>query len=223
MTTRGRKRGPKDDTALKSAVIEATLPHIAFDGLTDKLMERAANEAGADKDDLLRLFPNGALGLLEDYSDSVDAEMEKRLSKLKLATIPIRKRIATAVKTRLAILKPHKEAVRRGVAHLSLPRNVPLGAKLVYRTVDAMWRAAGDVSTDFNFYTKRGILAGVYSATLMRWLTDDSEDESATDTFLAARIENVMQFEKLKSQMRERAKKLPTLTDVLSGFSARKP
>ena len=190
----------KNDAALKGAVVDAALPHIAFDGFTDKLMGRAAKEAAASKEDLRRLFPNGALSLLEAYSDSVDAEMEKRLAKAKLPSLPVRKRIATAVKTRLEILKPHKEAVRRGVAHLSLPPNVPLGAKLVYRTVDAMWRAAGDVSTDFNFYTKRGILAGVYSATLMRWLTDDGKDERATDEFLAARIENVMQFEKLKAQ-----------------------
>ncbi|MGA7673881.1 MAG: COQ9 family protein [Rhizomicrobium sp.] len=212
----------KDDAVLKIAVVEAALPHIAFDGFTDKLMDRAAKAAGADKQDVLRLFPNGALSLLEAYSDSVDAEMEKRLEKLKLASLPMRGRIATAVKARLAILKPHKEAARRAVAHLTLPPNVALGAKLVYRTVDAMWRAAGDVSTDFNFYTKRAILAGVYSATLMRWFTDDSENESATEAFLAARIENVMQFEKLKAQVREQAKKLPSLSDVLTGFAARR-
>ncbi len=222
MTVQKKKSAAKNDAALKSAMIEAALPHIVFDGFTDKLMERAAKEADADKDDIARLFPNGALGLLEAYSLGVDAEMEKQLAKAKLAALPVRRRIATAVKTRLAILKPHKEAVRRVVTHLSLPPNIPLGVKLVYHTVDTMWRAAGDVSTDFNFYTKRGILAGVYSATLMRWLTDDSEDESATDKFLAARIENVMQFEKLKAQVKERAKKLPSFADVLSGFNARK-
>jgi ubiquinone biosynthesis protein COQ9 len=199
MTARKTKT-KKDDAALISAVVEAALVHIPFDGFTDRLMDRAAKDAGANKADMQRLFPGGALNLLEAYSDSVDTEMEKRLAKLKLAAVPMRKRIATAVKTRLAILKPHKEATRRAVAHLSLPPNVALGAKLVYRTVDAMWRAAGDTSTDFNFYTKRGILAGVYSATLMRWLADDSASESATDAFLAARIENVMQYEKLKAR-----------------------
>jgi ubiquinone biosynthesis protein COQ9 len=159
---------------------------------------------------MLRLFPDGALSLLEATSESVDAEMEKRLAKLKLAAMPLRGRIAAAVITQLAILKPHKEAVRRAAAHLSLPTNVALGAKLVYRTVDAMWRAAGDVSTDFNFYTKRAILAGVYTATLLHWLADDGADESATDAFLAARIENVMQFEKLKAQVKEQARKLPS-------------
>ena len=212
----------KDDAALKGAVVEAALPHIAFDGFTDKLMDRAANEAGASKADMLRLFPNGALSLLEAYSQSVDDEMEERLAKLKLTAMPIRKRIATAVKTRLSILKPHKEVARRAVTHLTLPPNVALGAKLVYRTVDAMWRAAGDVSTDFNFYTKRAILTGVYSATLMRWLADDSADESATDAFLAARIENVMQFEKFKGRVKEQAGKLPSLSDILSGLGARK-
>ena len=190
----------KDDAALKSAVIEAALPHIAFDGFTGKLMDRAAKEAGAKKADMLRLFPGGGLGLLEAYSEGVDAEMEKRLAKLKLAAMPMRKRIAAAVKTRLAILKPHKEAARRAVVHLCLPPNVALGANLVYRTVDAMWRAAGDVSTDFDFYTKRAILAGIYSATLLRWLADDGADESATGAFLTARIEEVMQFEKLKAR-----------------------
>ena len=93
---------------------------------------------------------------------------------------------------------------------------------LVYRSVDAMWRAAGDVSTDFNFYSKRAILAGVYTATVMRWFTDDTPEESATDEFLAARIENVMQFEKLKAKVKTQTAKLPSLADILSGLSARK-
>ena len=222
MTERKKRAGAKNDAALKSAMVEAALPHIAFDGFTDKLMDRAAKEAAASKADMLRLFPNGALSLLEAYSESVDTEMEKRLAKLKLAAMPMRKRIATAVKTRLALLRPHKAAARRAVAHLALPPNVALGAKLVFRTVDSMWRAAGDVSTDFNFYTKRAILTGVYTATLMRWFTDDSADESATDAFLAARIENVMQFEKFKGRVKEQAKQLPSLFEVLSGLNARR-
>jgi ubiquinone biosynthesis protein COQ9 len=223
VTEHKKKAGAKNDAALKSATVKAALAHIPFDGFTDKLMGRAAKEAGANKQDMLRLFPKGALSLLEAYSDSVNAEMEKRLAKLKLAAMPMRARIAAAVKMRLAVLKPHKEAARRAVAHLSLPPNLALGAKLVYRTVDAMWRAAGDISTDFNFYTKRAILAGVYSATLMRWFTDDNEDESATDAFLDARVANVMQFEKVKGQVREKAKKLASLTDILASFSARRP
>jgi ubiquinone biosynthesis protein COQ9 len=117
------------------------------------------------------------------------------------------------VKTRLAILKRHKEAARRAAALLSLPMHAGLAAKLMYRTVDAMWRAAGDTATDFNFYTKRGILAGVYGATLVRWFADNSADEAPTNEFLAARIENVMQFEKFKAKAREALSNFPAFAD----------
>jgi ubiquinone biosynthesis protein COQ9 len=159
------------------------------------------------------LFENGPISLVEFYSTATDAEMERRLAAMDLKAMKIRQRIATAVKTRLAILKPHKEAARRAAALLSLPMHAALGAKLVYRTVDAMWRAAGDTATDFNFYTKRGILAGVYGATAMRWFNDTSEDEKPTEDFLAARIENVMQFEKFKSKAKEALSNFPMFAD----------
>jgi ubiquinone biosynthesis protein COQ9 len=117
------------------------------------------------------------------------------------------------VKARLSVLAPHKEAARRAAALLSLPMHAALGAKLVYRTVDAMWRASGDTSTDFNFYTKRGILAGVYGSTAMRWFNDTGEDEKATDEFLAARIENVMQFEKFKAKAKEALSNFPAFAN----------
>jgi ubiquinone biosynthesis protein COQ9 len=84
-----------------------------------------------------------------------------------------------------------------------------LGAKLLYRTVDAMWRVTGDTSTDFNFYTKRAILAGVYGSVLVRWFSDMGEDDSATEAFLDARIGNVMQFEKFKAKAKEALSNFP--------------
>jgi ubiquinone biosynthesis protein COQ9 len=193
----------KPDEALKRAIVEAALGHAAFDGFTDRLLARAAGEAGADKTKTALLFPEGVTSLLEAYSSFADADMEADLATRDLKAMKIRERIATAVRARLLLLKPHKEAARRAAAYLSLPPNLPLATKLLYNTVDSMWRAAGDTSTDFNFYTKRGILAGVYSSTLVRWFNDQSEDEKETEAFLAARIENVMQFERLKAQVRE--------------------
>jgi ubiquinone biosynthesis protein COQ9 len=161
------------------------------------------------KTDVERLFENGPVSLVEYFSVWADGEMEKRLAATDLKAMKIRARIAAAVKARLAALKPHKEAARRAAALLSLPMNVALGAKLTYRTVDAMWRAAGDTSTDFNFYTKRGIRAGVYGSTAMRWFSDTSDDEKATDEFLTARIENVMQFETIKAKAKEAFSNFP--------------
>jgi ubiquinone biosynthesis protein COQ9 len=186
------------------------------------VLQQAADEAGADGAALARLFPKGPLSLVEAFSESADAEMERQLGKAKLRTMKVREKIALAVRTRIAVIEPHKEAARRAAAFLTLPPHASTGARLLYRSVDAIWHAIGDTSTDFNFYTKRAILAGVYSTTLMRWFNDDSEDESATEEFLAARIENVMQFEKLKAQAKERLSKLPSLSEIFSRPNARK-
>lgn len=215
-----RPRRKADDPRL--AILFAALPHVAFDGFTDRTLKHAAAEAGIPERDIARHFPNGPLGLVETFSEYADSEMTRLLGKAKLAELKIRERIALAVKTRLSVLSPHKEAARRAAAFLTLPPNAASGLKLLYRTVDAIWRGIGDTSTDFSFYTKRATLAGVYSTTMMRWFSDTSEDEEATDAFLRRRIDDVMRFEKLKAQIRERAGKLPSLSELLNP-SSREP
>ncbi len=201
------------DQSLKHAVLEAALERAAKEGFTDAMLREAASQAGA-ADDVARLFPLGVLSLLETWSHHADGEMVKRLAAATLSAMPVRRRIRTAVLTRLEILTPHKDAARRAAAHLGLPPNAPFGAKLLYATADSMWRAGGDGSTDFSFYTKRGILAGVYAATLLRWFGET--DERETTAFLDARIENVMQYEKLKGRLREQGKAgLAHLSDLL--------
>jgi ubiquinone biosynthesis protein COQ9 len=204
-------------------VLYAALPHIPFDGFTQKTLEQAAAEAGMDGNAVLRLFPKGPLSLVEVFSQFGDCEMEKRLAKTKLGGLKVRERIALAVRTRIEVLAPDKEAARRAAAFLSLPPNAPTAAKLIYNTVDSIWRAVGDTSTDFNFYTKRALLAAVYSSTLVRWFNDDGEDDESTWAFLDHRIADVMRFEKLKANIREQARKLPSLTDILRGPAPRRP
>ena len=209
-TPEGERR---DDKALREAVLLAALPHAAFDGFIDSVLDKAGKEAGVSKLEIARLFEGGPAALVEFYSVWADDQMEAKLAGMDLKAMKIRMRIAAAVWARLDALKPHKEAARRAAAMLSLPMNAALGAKLMYRTVDAMWRAVGDTSTDFNFYTKRGILAGVYGATAMRWFTDDSDDQKTTEQFLAARIDNVMQFEKFKAKAAEAFSNFPAFAD----------
>jgi ubiquinone biosynthesis protein COQ9 len=218
VTARKKKR---DAAALKQDILAAALKHVVFDGFTDKVLARAGQEAGADHTEVAHLFPEGPLSLVEAFSAEADREMEAQLATTDLKAMKVRERIAAAVKARIDALSAHKEAARRAAAFLSLPPHALLAARLLYRTVDAMWRAIGDTSTDFNFYTKRGILAGVYSATLLRWFTDQTSDERATQTFLADRIENVMQFEKLKANLQEGLARLPSLSEVLDSLAAR--
>jgi ubiquinone biosynthesis protein COQ9 len=208
------------DETRKAAVLKAALVHAAEDGFSERTLTRAGTDAGIGCEMMLHLFPEGPASLVAFYSERTDAEMEKRLAGRNLADMKIRERITTAVLARFEVLKAHKEAARRAAVFLMMPANAALGVKLVYQTVDAMWHAAGDTSTDFNFYTKRAILAGVYTSTLMRWFTDPTDDETETRAFLDARIANVMQFEKFKAGVRERTKDMPSFADLVKGFNA---
>jgi ubiquinone biosynthesis protein COQ9 len=219
-----KRRARTASAGTREAVLMAALPHVPFEGFTEKVLKRAAADAGVSQDAVTRLFPQGALSLVEAFSEWADEEMTRQLTRMKLADLKVRERIAAAVKTRIAVLRPHKEAARRAAAFLMLPPHAATGMKLLYRTVDAIWRGIGDTSTDFNFYTKRAILAGVYSTTLMRWFSDTSKDDEITGAFLDRRIGDVMRFEKFKAEIRERAGKLPTLSDILNPRpAARRP
>lgn len=218
-TKRTRAKGTADP---KVAVLVAALPHIPFEGFADSVLARAADETGISRLELRRLFPEGPLSLVKAFSEWADAEMVRRLAGHDLSSLKIRDRIMLAVETRLAVLNPHKEAARRAAAFLTLPPHASTGVRLLYGSVDAIWRAIGDTSTDFNFYSKRAILAGVYSATLLRWFSDTSAGQTETSQFLRRRIEEVMKFEKFKAGIREKISTLPTLTEIFNPGQARR-
>ncbi len=178
----------------RDKLLAATLAHVPFDGWSGRALRAAAADLGLDAALAANAFPGGPAELLDAFSAEIDRAMLAELERRDLKSMKHRRRIATAVRARLELLDPNREAVRRGLSFLALPRNAALGAKCLYRTADAIWHAAGDTSTDYNFYTKRLLLTGVYSATLLFWLGDESEGRAATWSFLDRRIEEVVRI-----------------------------
>ncbi|MEO1168631.1 MAG: COQ9 family protein [Pseudomonadota bacterium] len=176
--------------------------HAAFDGWTDEAVERAAGEFDIDADTARLAFPDGATDMIDAWFEHVDTEMAASFTAEELEAMPVHKRIRAAILKRLDIVRPHKEALRRAIAILAMPQNVPLAGRLGWRSADAMWRLAGDTATDFNHYSKRTILAGVYGSTILAWMDDESEADADTIAFLDRRLGNVAQFEKLKKKFR---------------------
>lgn len=200
---------------MRTPIIQAMLAHVPFDGWSDAGMKQAAEDLEVPLAFIKMAFPDGAAGMVEEHLRLTDAEMLKVLAKKRLDKMGITKRITTAVRVRLEINDKNREAVRRTVGFLALPFNAPLSAKCLWRTADAMWRAAGDTATDYNYYTKRMILSVVYSSTLITWLGDESAGYRDTYAFLDRRIGNVMEFEKVKARVREFTKDLPDPAKVL--------
>lgn len=187
----------------RDKLLLASLPYVETEGFSREALLLGAQDIKMTESRALTLFAGGGVDLALHFNDWAVREMLKACPPKKLVRLRVREKITLLVRTYLELLGDYKPAVKQAVA-LARPWNFGEGAKGLYHVVDAMWRAAGDTSSDYNFYTKRGLLAGVLSSTTLRWLVDISDDHESTWAFLDNRIENVMQIEKLKAKLRER-------------------
>ena len=173
-----------------------------FDGWTPQAVDSAAAQLGVDPVQARLAMPKTQAAMIDLYIQEVDRALEAYFTPERLSGLKIREKIRGLVWRRLEIMGPAREAVRRTLAILAMPQNLPRAIKISWRTADQMWRIAGDTSTDFNHYTKRMTLGAVYGSTLLVWLDDQSEVWGDTSAFLDRRIDDVMKFEKFKAQWR---------------------
>lgn len=207
----------KIDT-IKDALVEQMLPNVPFDGWSSRALKDAAKELGVEPSMVRVAFPGGEIDAVVRYSKNLDAAFLAKIQDVDLAEMRIRERVTFAVRARIELMGDHREAARRAAALFSLPFYVPLGTQALYSTVDAIWHGIGDTSTDFNFYTKRAILAGVYASVLLIWFDDRTEGDQKTWEFLDRRIGDVMQIEKVKSGVRSITDRLPSAASLLGAL-----
>jgi ubiquinone biosynthesis protein COQ9 len=185
----------------RDEVIDALLPQIAFDGWTMKSVRQALVSLGRHPDDAPLLFPGGTAEMIAAYCALAD---ERMVAGAEVEGLRVPERVRALIARRFAQNVEYKEAIRRALAWLAVPTNAPVAARTAAATVDAIWHAAGDASADFSWYTKRGILAGVYSSTLLYWLRDFSDGDEATLAFLDRRLENVAQVGTVRKRAEDR-------------------
>lgn len=187
---------------LKQQLLKRALVHVPFEGWSQAVLDQAALDIAGEASYGWRLFPKGPLEAIAYWNAGLDQEM--------LASLPspdtyrVRDRVALAVKTRLQLLLPAREAARKTMTYLARPQNLGEATRLLYRTVNEIWYYAGDTSTDYNFYTKRGLLALVYSSTFLYWLRDDSDDCEATWAFLERRMDEVLKWPQIPKKLLQR-------------------
>ncbi|HLV06388.1 MAG TPA: COQ9 family protein [Croceibacterium sp.] len=183
----------------------ALAPDIAsaavFDGWSDQALCQAAALAGVDTAVARLAFPGGPMDMICAWIASTDAQMKAAFADGHLLDLKVRDRIRTLLLFRLDAVAGREEALRRALAIQAMPQNLRRSLKSGWNSADLMWRLAGDTATDYNHYTKRAILCGIYSATLAVFVDDRSEGKEETRAFIDRRIENVMQFEKTKAQL----------------------
>lgn len=187
---------------VRDRLLQAALPHVPFDGWSDLTLQAAIADSGVAPGLAKALFPRGGVDLALAFHHEGDARMAERLAQSDLTALRYSDRVAFAIRTRLELVED-RELVRRGTTLFALPQNAAEGAKAIWATADAIWKALGDSSSDFNWYTKRMTLSGVYASTVLFWLGDDSPGHVATWDFLDRRIADVMQIEKVKAGLRD--------------------
>ncbi|MBC7164724.1 MAG: COQ9 family protein [Roseovarius sp.] len=190
------------ETDLKSRLLAAARSHVPFDGWSEAALRQAAAELDVDPALVAAVLPRGAVDLALAWHEEGDAAMLARLSRADLGAMRFRDRVAFAVRARLEAVED-RELARRSMTLFALPQNAGDGARALWSTADRIWTSLGDTSQDINWYTKRATLSGVYGATLLYWLGDESEGQVATWEFLDRRIEDVMRIEQLKARARD--------------------
>jgi len=194
---------------LRPQLLAAMLPNVAFDGWTAATVRAGATAAGIDPDIARLIFSGDASAMVAAYTIYADERMTAAVKAAGIEALKVRAKITLCVRTRLEYAAGEREAVRRALAVLALPTNLAMSATTLWKTADAMWAAAGDTATDYNYYSKRLILAGVYSATLLYWLNDESEGYTDSWAFLDRRIAGIMAFEGVKARVLRATAKLP--------------
>lgn len=197
---------------VRAALAPGIAANAAFDGWGDAARDMAAEAAGIDPDIARLAFADGPVAMIDAWFAEIDAAMRAAVPAEALAAMKVRVRITALVEARLDAMAPDREALRRALAILALPQNVVRGARLGWRTVDRIWRTAGDTAVDYNFYTKRTILLGVYGTTVTVFLDDESEGQADTRAFLSRRIDGIMRFEKAKAGFLKRTEHRPSLS-----------
>ena len=201
--------------ATRDAILKAALKIAPFEGWTNLTLKRAVRNAGYPDGSGELYFEDGVADLLNHWSDALNAKTEKKIKQLDIENLKIRERVTQGVLIRLQAIDHHEEAARRASSRLILPDLAATGVRQIWNAADIIWRAIGDTSTDANYYSKRAILSSVIGATLPVWLSDQSDDKATARAFLNARIENVMEFEKLKWRVKGLTKNMPEPAEIL--------
>lgn len=201
--------------AARRAILAACFKHVPFDGWTHAVLKKAAVEAGYPKGAEGLYFPDGPLEVIGFWSQECDRAAVNALAERDLSSLKIRERVTEGVWARLNAVGPHETAAKRALSRMLVPDALGQGPTQLWASADLIWRAIGDTSTDMNYYSKRTLLSAVIGSSVLSWLGDDSADKSVAREFLEARIANVMQFEKVKWDVKKRTQNWPDPAEIL--------
>ncbi|XP_075225152.1 ubiquinone biosynthesis protein COQ9, mitochondrial-like isoform X2 [Lycorma delicatula] len=208
------------EESIRTKILQAALPFVHNYGWSKDAISAGAESLGYPGI-VHGMFPRGGAELVQHFYCTSNQQLVEKL-KTELESeddaniivqqegqgpsglkTPLKKRkepkvvIAYAVETRLRMIEPYLSNWPQALAIMTLPPNVPTSLANLLTLVDDIWYYAGDRSVDFNWYTRRVALAGIYKMTELYMIQDGSPDHENTWTFLNRRLDEATQLHSL--------------------------
>ena len=203
-------------TKIRSEVLQTSKNIIEKNGWNENLFFLISQNCNYKEHEINTLFPNGYESLLTLYLTEINEKMTEKSKSLNLIRLKIHERIKALMTIRLNIMKNEKKLISKTFLYLLLPHNFKIASQNLYKTVDQIWFLAGDNSTDFNFYSKRAILASIYTTTLLHFINNDNIDE--TIDVMNQNLKKVSKIPKIKNQTKNIIKLLPNIIQLKNKF-----
>jgi ubiquinone biosynthesis protein COQ9 len=179
---------------IKQKIMDEALQHIPFDGWDENVLINACTKLDYDPNYVKIYFPNGVRDLITLFLNDISTKMIAKLDQTDLKSMKVREKIKLSILTKLDLILPHREVVRKITAYSMLPQNLCFSLDKLWCSSSEIWYLVGDNSTDYNYYTKRGLLSTLYGSTILYWLSDESDDYVDTKDFVARRINDIISF-----------------------------
>jgi ubiquinone biosynthesis protein COQ9 len=164
------------------------LPEVAFEGWTEAAVSAAAVRAGLTQGEQALAAPQGVLNLIDAFFDAAEAAARAELASADLTGLRVPDKVKRSVIAWLDALAPNREAARRAASRGFLPWGAGPALQRTWKVADMIWTAAGDQSDDYNWYSKRALLAGVLPAIVLYWADNPAPED--LDGFISRRLAN---------------------------------
>ena len=199
-----------DYATLKESFLQALVEKVEIEGWGEQIIEEVCLELDLDKKHYHIWFPQGTKEILDFLENKYDQEMLE-VMKDSNQQQGVTNKIAYALKLRICDTSRSKMLSIKNSQFYINPVNAAGALKSSWRTVDRIWQYAGDKSVDFNYYSKRNLLHGVYLSCQTHYNLDKSENNIKTREFIDKSLSTVVESAKCIKKIPQLLKKIPFL------------
>ena len=197
----------------RQVVLRFAKEFVSEKGLTKNCLENISKNYGLNIDETDLLFPQGNIDLIKFALEQLNNDLEVYCRQIDLIRLPIHKRIRKVLLSKISLMNKDKPFYRSIFLNSLIPKkNFSLSSQL-YNSVDQLWFIAGDSSTDFNFYTKRLILSGIYSRVMLFFFNNNNQEE--LENILDESLKRVSKIPEIKSKLKIFKEYLPKIANFV--------